>query len=108
MIITEEQFRIKLKEKLDILHVNPRFVTGPGRSGAIASVYASYYLKIPYVPFKTILPNHFFPILIIDTVENTGKTLRSACKFYENNGPIPVFVFEEPPRLHFWYEGFQQ
>lgn len=103
-MITEEQFRIKLKEKLDNLYIKPRFVTGPGRSGAIASVYASYYLSVPFVPYKTLLPNHFCPILIIDTAEYTGKTLRQACKVYEHNTPIPLAIYEEPPRLHFWYE----
>jgi len=106
-IISELEFREKLIERLDCLYVKPKFVTGPGRSGAISSVYASHYLGIPFVAFKIPIPSHFSPILIIDTAENTGKTLRSACRFYEKNNPIPLWIFEEPPRVHFWYENLK-
>ena len=102
IIIGEKEFRIKLKEKLK--GINARSVTGPGRSGSIASVYASYFLNIPYIPYKQKCPEKLMPILIIDTARNTGRTLRKAKNVYGENS-IKLYIFEEPPRIYFWYEN---
>ncbi len=75
------------------------FVTGPGRSGAVASVYASHYLGIPFVPFKR---QKGANIMIVDTAINTGRTIRKASNFY--HGAPYFFAFTQPPRVKFWYE----
>jgi hypothetical protein len=75
-------------------------VTGPGRSGAIASAYASHIMGIPFVPFKCKIPGK--RVLIVDTAMQSGRTLRKASRLY---GDAPYFfAFSEPPRLRFWYE----
>lgn len=43
-MIDENQFSQMMKESLSDLKGKVLFVTGPGRSGAVAAVYASYYL----------------------------------------------------------------
>ena len=75
------------------------YVTGPGRSGAIASVYASHFLGIPFVPYKRMRGER---VLIVDTAIFSGRTLRKASRFY-NEAPF-VFAFAQPPRVKFWYE----
>lgn len=109
-IITEQQFRERLlavlnhKEPTTGMNLLKYFgcVTGPGRSGAIAAVYASHYLGIPYIPlcgtgFKQ-------PVLVIDTAKDSGKTLRKAKK--KVGAQIGFALFNEPPRVKFWYEIF--
>lgn len=105
-VITESEFRDELKALL--VHSRGIFksVTGPGRSGAIAAVYVSHYLKIPYIPYKQMMLEHLTPLLIIDTAMMTGRTLRKAHKYYINNGVINEYkwIYHEPPRVKFWYE----
>jgi len=102
-IITEAEFRLKLQEFL--IGCPAKWVTGPGRSGAIAAVYASYLLKIPYVPYGC-TPHIYsgYPVLVIDTARNTGRTMRKAIRRYLAYSPIECVLFEEPPRVRFWYE----
>lgn len=81
-------------------------VTGPGRSGAIASVYASHILGVPFVPFKTMnIPSHLGRLLIIDTATESGSTLRKAERVYRQFNPIVRACYHEPPRVAFWYEA---
>lgn len=80
-------------------------VTGPGRSGAVASVYASHILRVPFIPYGSRAPVHIGPLLIIDTARQSGKTLRKAERKYDYAAPIIIALFEEPPRVAFWYEA---
>ena len=101
MKINEEMFKQRIRS-LEPLRGKFKAVTGPGRSGAVASVYASYFLGIPFIPFGEI-PEACKPILIIDTATLTGKTLRKAVKKI-GNGASTVALFGDAPIKHFWYE----
>lgn len=110
-IIEEAEFAAAIRKLLKEEHRGRMFgaVTGPGRSGAIASVYASHILGIPFVPYKQKSPS--YPLLIIDTAEATGATLRKAKRWYQREGGglkdhhvTTLSVFNEPPRVRFWYE----
>ena len=79
-------------------------VTGPGRSGAVAAVYASHMLGIPFIPYGARCPDQF-QLLIVDTARESGRTLRKAAKRYDYANPVVVVAFEEPPRVAFWYEA---
>ena len=98
-LITEDEFRAEVIEKLHDKFGIYNYVTGPGRSGAVASVYASHYLGIPFVPYKH--KSRGLP-LIVDTAAKTGRTIRKASKVY--GCADWVVMFQEPPRVRFWYE----
>lgn len=104
--LSEEEFRRSFLPKLEGTKAD--FVTGPGRSGAVASVYASHYLGIPYKPHKC---GNYTPgetVLIVDTVRYTGGTLRKAFKWYAKRGLNPVVIYGlDEDRGHYyklWYE----
>lgn len=112
MIVSEPTFREKFLAALDAhvaAHGVPGSVTGPGRSGAVASVYASHHLGVPWIPYDCAswgahggygLP---MPILVVDTASGTGKTMRRARRL--TGSPWPgVVAFSEPPVRRFWYE----
>lgn len=80
-------------------------VTGPGRSGAIAAVYASHVLGVPFVPYKANVPSHLGTLLIIDTATESGATLRKASRWYNCSKHIVLACYFEPPRVAFWYEA---
>lgn len=108
-IVPEKEFRQeiqkalnKLKAELNLMGVD--FVTGPGRSGAVAAVYASHILSIPFVPFGQ-MPKDLDRALVIDTAIESGATMRKAVRKYTNYAPIPVAIYQEPPRVTFWYEA---
>ena len=103
-IVSEGEFRMILASSLAGLRV--RAVTGPGRSGAVASVYASHLLGVPWIPYGQPCPDSLRPILIIDTASRTGATLRKAGRRYEGD-QLLLHLFDEPPRLRFWYEVSQ-
>lgn len=98
-LVTEDEFRTELQVKLWDMHGLYDYVTGPGRSGAVASVYASHYLGIPFVPYKH---KSTGDVLIVDTASQSGRTLRKASMFY--GGADTVHIYNEPPRVRFWYE----
>lgn len=107
-IVSEQEFRERLCEKLeqsyiDLLAVGS--VTGPGRSGAVAAVYASHILRIPFIPYGSKCPKHLGRLLIVDTATESGATLRKAARRYEDAEPLVIFVYQEPPRVAFWYEA---
>lgn len=102
-IISETEFDMKIREVLQELNVG--VVTGPGRSGAVASVYASHILSIPFIPYGEDIPVNLGKLLIIDTAIETGRTLRKAKKKYANCDSIVVSIYQEPPRVAFWYEA---
>lgn len=110
-IVSEQEFREVFIKRLDktmkywtAYRGYPfKFVTGPGRSGAIAAVYASHHLGIPFVPYKQKPPGQ---MLVVDTAVYTGKTLRKASKWYGNAPSVYAFDQERNPssRVKFWYE----
>ena len=100
-IISEQEFSSALTCQLEGLHIF-RSVSGPGRSGVIAAVYASYILGIPFLPQGAPIPDNMRPHLVIDTAQQTGRTLRKAAK--KACTPFYFAVYSEPPRLHFFYE----
>ncbi len=103
--ISEPEFRARLIEVCDAWiemngGVGPSFVVGPGRSGAIASAYASHHFGVPFVPYRmaTDKPG----VLVVDTARMSGRTLRKASRVY--GGANTLYFFEEPPHVRFWYE----
>lgn len=103
-IVSEGEFSKAIKDKLSGIDCD--CVTGPGRSGAIASVYASHILKIPFLPYGTKVPKNFKKLLIIDTATESGATLRKSERKYKNEAELTIVaVYHEPPRVAFWYES---
>lgn len=104
-IVSEPEFAERLRLVLQnhrLEHIGA--VTGPGRSGAVAAVYASHILGVPFIPYGMRCPDQF-QLLIVDTARESGRTLRKAAKRYEYANPVVVVAFEEPPRVAFWYEA---
>ena len=101
--ISEAEFSEKIHAALSGIKAGS--VTGPGRSGAIAAVYASHILRIPFFPYKCPAPVDLGPVLVIDTATESGATLRKAARLYSAANPVVVSVFREPPRVYFWYEA---
>lgn len=103
-IVSEPEFRTRLKQILAAeVVVDVGAVTGPGRSGAIAAVYASHDLGVPFIPYGFSCPEHLGRMLVIDTARASGKTLRKAARRYPNS--LVLVCYEEPPRVAFWYEA---
>lgn len=107
-IVSETEFRDRLmiailaRDDLDRIGS----VTGPGRSGAIAAVYVSHILGVPFLPYGANVPFQLGSLLIADTARQTGKTIRKALRRYDGFINVePLVVFEEPPRVTFWYEA---
>lgn len=114
MVIAEFQFREDLEKRMDTfiegraINLPWKGVTGPGRSGAVASVYVSYLVGLPYLPWGVQLPKSMAPVLVVDTVRDTGKTLKKACSSLVKKGiNCETFVVYDKPAQHlsFWYEG---
>lgn len=110
--MSEEEWRLKFYAELDkVKDIAARFdfVTGPGRSGAVAAVYASHYLSIPYKPHKAGNYEVDNWALIVDTVEYTGRTLRQAGNWYRKQGlsTQTVFAIKETKGHYYkmWYEA---
>lgn len=103
-IVTEPEFRERLTSILATTDTsNIGCVTGPGRSGAVAAVYASHYLHVPFIPYGGKAPDRLGRLLLIDTARQSGRTLRKAERRYD--GALVIACFEEPPRVAFWYEA---
>lgn len=106
-LVAEQEFNEAIKEFLkDDEFSCIGCVTGPGRSGAIAAVYASHILKVPFIPYGTKKPVNLGRLLIIDTATDSGKTLREAGKKYEDSLPLVRAVYKESvtDKPYFWYE----
>lgn len=102
-IVSEPEFRARLVDVL--MSAETRgigAVTGPGRSGAIAAVYASHALGVPFIPQGSRVPD-LGRLLVIDTARESGATLRKMARRYP--GSLVLACFEEPPRVAFWYEA---
>ncbi|TAA20318.1 hypothetical protein [Pseudoxanthomonas winnipegensis] len=104
-IVSEEEFREVFRKALLVVPESVGFVTGPGRSGAVAAVYASHLLGIPFVPYGSTAPVHLGRALIVDTATESGATLRKAERRYREADPVVVYAYNEPPRVAFWYEA---
>lgn len=104
-VISETEFADRIRSLLSEGFECVGSVTGPGRSGAIAAVYASHILGVPFIPFKSNAPWHLGKLLIIDTAMETGATMRKAERFYRSIAPISLVCWHEPPRVMFWYEA---
>ena|SRR3990167_853907 len=100
-IVTEDEFRTALFTCLDRWRGRVKSVSGPGRSGALAAVYASHYLGVPWLPMGMVVPAALRPVLVVDTAMKTGATLRRAARVMQAE---MTWVFNEPPRIKFWYE----
>jgi hypothetical protein len=104
-VITEPEFAARIAQIVNDVPANVGSVTGPGRSGAVAAVYASHILHIPFIPYGAPAPDHLGRLLIVDTARESGRTLRKAERRYEQSDPFVWVGFEEPPRVAFWYEA---
>lgn len=102
IIVPEAEFWYRMHAILQGVHAGS--VTGPGRSGAIASVYASHILGLPWLPYGQPCPSRLRPLLIIDTARKSGATLRKAERRYGDGPCVTLHAFDEPPRFRFWYE----
>lgn len=108
-IISEAEFAVRIRERLADAPSDIGWVTGPGRSGAVAAVYASHLLSVPFIPYKNPIPDQRLGrLLLIDTAIYRGRTIRKALAHYRDLldlEPHVVTCYEEPPRVVFWYEG---
>ena len=102
-VVSEEEFFERMKVVLADKNVG--CVTGPGRSGAVAAVYASHMLSVPFVPYGSKMPVSLGKLLIIDTATESGKTLKKAARKYKDHDIVVVAAYHEPPRVMFWYEA---
>ena len=107
--IAEAEFKAAIRLKLSDPHIAWNefgAVTGPGRSGAVASVYASHILGLPFIPSGAKHPRERGRLLIIDTAVQTGKSLRKAAARYQLETPLTMAIFDEKAngRVVFWYE----
>lgn len=103
-LVSEAEFRQRMSMLLAGLD-DIGAVTGPGRSGAVASVYASHMLGVPFIPYGQKHPLHLGRLLLVDTARESGATLRKAERRYLGTSPLVIAAFEEPPRVVFWYEA---
>ena len=101
-IVSEAEFSGALH--LRLLGIRAHAGTGPGRSGAIASAYASHMLGIPFLPYGVPCPDRLRPLLIVDTARKSGATIRKAERAYGGGECVTAGCFDEPPRVRFWYE----
>ncbi len=100
-VVGAEELMLALRAALEGKKVG--CVTGPGRSGAIASAFASHILGVPFIPYRQPVPDKLRPVLIVDTATWTGATARKAARLY-GQGTEFVVAFNEPPMVKFWYE----
>lgn len=105
--VDEQEFNQVVRKKLDAGGFKQfGCVTGPGRSGAIAAVYVSHRLRIPFIPFGARVPPQLWPVLVVDTATWTGRTLRKAVRNYTYANAAPLVFYQESPgaMVKFWYE----
>lgn len=110
LYVEEQDYKADFYLKLSQPSKRYDFVTGPGRSGAIASVYASHFLSIPFVPHKAGNYGSFKTCLVVDTVEYTGQTLRKSVNWHRARGleVDSMFTYKEYKGHYykFWYEVY--
>ncbi len=105
-IVSEAEFDQRVADQLHLGRETFRLfksVIGPGRSGAIAAVYVSHKLGIPFLAWGQEIPEKLKPVLVVDTATWTGRTLRKAAKRYQAS--FVAFYVEKPGTMvKFWYE----
>ena len=103
--ISEPEFAARIKAELqrDPL-IGFRWVTGPGRSGAIAAVYLSHMAGLSYVPYGSRAPDGL-PGIVVDTATLTGATLRKAGRRYPMARLLALYDERALGRHIFWYEA---
>ena len=102
-LISETEFSETLKQRApQFLHRVPhlRFVTGPGRSGALMSVYMSHYFSMNFVPYGQLTDNE--NVLVVDTAMLSGRTIRKAARLYNDADTFVLYTTKN--RVKFWYE----
>ncbi|RUM98977.1 hypothetical protein EET67_04875 [Pseudaminobacter arsenicus] len=111
-VITESAFNERIRDMLlgiddgiATAWLSVGSVTGPGRSGAVAAVYASHILRVPFIPYGSKAPTHLGRLMIIDTAMESGATIRKAVRRYKDANPVSLVCYHEPPRVMFWYES---
>lgn len=103
MQVSEQEFRAVLYQKLEPFRGKVKSVIGPGRSGAVASVYASHYLGVQWLPANMRnIPDALRPVLVVDTACRTGRTIRQMVRRVK--AEHSVWAINEPPNKKFWYE----
>lgn len=103
-VVSESEFAERLRLSVSSVRGVVRSVIGPGRSGAVAAVYASHELGVPWLPQGAPIPPKLRPTLVIDTARASGATLRKMARRIGDDA-IVLAVYEEPPRVAFWYEA---
>jgi len=104
-VVSEQEFRRRITAELaKDIYLAVGAVTGPGRSGAIAAVYASRLLRVPFIPYGQPCPADLGRMLVIDTAIESGATLKKATRRYAYAHPISLALYQELPRVCFWYE----
>lgn len=108
--VPEAEFRERVNRVTQ--HIAPDqygCVTGPGRSGAVAAVYTSHQLGIPFIPYGQEIPKNLQPVLVVDTATWTGRTIRKAARKYGPAIGAAFAYYKEGPgaMVKFWYERNQ-
>ena len=109
-IVSEQEFSEKLMRVapayLKGLPWPMKYVTGPGRSGAIMSVYMSHYFSLSFVPYGQMVPE-LEKVLVVDTAILSGRTLRKAARKYGDGYRFFLYNQDLTGRVKFWYEGYK-
>jgi hypothetical protein len=101
--VGEAEFRAKVRALPKEMAAQYDCVTGPGRSGAVAAVYVSHWLGLPFLPWGSKVPVSLPRVLVVDTATWTGATIRKAMRKY--GAGCVVFYVEGPGAMvRFWYE----
>lgn len=108
-IVSEPEFQARFREVLIQYMANSNrvfgYVTGPGRSGAVAAVYASHMVPgLHFIPYGVQIKGKNAPqVLVVDTVTKTGATVRRAGRQYDDCFCV---AFDGSQERHvFWYEA---
>lgn len=101
MIVTEAEFKALIQEIYTDIPSDVEWVTGPGRSGAIAAVYVSYAFGLPFIPYCSLGPAHKRG-LIIDMQPLSSLVRRKAEKRYY--GAHIMSLYDTAADRVFWYE----
>lgn len=106
-MISEADFIDRLKLVLeDPEFSHAEWVTGPGRTGAMAAIYASHILNVSFVAYGH-RPKANGYVLVMDILNDNPRTMRRALKHYDICRPIPCIVFPEIENEGLWFEQGQ-
>lgn len=103
-LITEAAFQERIEEALADRHGKFAWVMGPGRSGAIAAIYASHILNIPWVPYG-FLPRAKGKGLLIDIAHTNALCLNRAVRRYRTRETETLLLFHTPDAIPvLWFQ----